>query len=49
MWFDHEDAVRAFTGGDVEAAIVPREARELLTRFYEVARHYEVRFSMQPV
>ena len=41
-YFESIDAVRAFAGEDYEAAVVPAEARELLTRFDERSRHYEV-------
>ena len=34
------DAVRNFAGEDYEAAVVPSEARKLLLRFDERARHY---------
>jgi heme-degrading monooxygenase HmoA len=37
------DAIRAFAGDDYERAVVPPEARALLTRFDERSRHYEVR------
>ena len=35
------DAVRAFAGEDYEAAVVPPEARALLSRFDERSTHYE--------
>jgi antibiotic biosynthesis monooxygenase (ABM) superfamily enzyme len=35
------DAVRAFAGDDYERAVVPEEARALLTRFDERSAHYE--------
>ena len=41
-YFESLDAVRAFAGDDYELAVVPPEARELLTRFEERSRHYEV-------
>jgi heme-degrading monooxygenase HmoA len=41
-YFESLDAVRAFAGEDYELAVVPPEARELLTRFDERSRHYEV-------
>jgi heme-degrading monooxygenase HmoA len=41
-YFESLDAVRAFAGEDYEAAVVPAEARQLLTRFEERSRHYEV-------
>lgn len=43
MWFDSWDAVRQFAGEDYEAAYVPPEAREVLSRFDERSQHYEVR------
>jgi heme-degrading monooxygenase HmoA len=41
-YFESLEAVRAFAGDDPEAAVVPPEARELLTCFDERSRHYEV-------
>lgn len=41
--FDSLDAVRAFAGDDPEAAYVPPEAREVLARFDDRVRHYELR------
>jgi heme-degrading monooxygenase HmoA len=41
-YFESLDAIRAFAGEDYGAAVVPHEARELLTRFDERSRHYEV-------
>jgi heme-degrading monooxygenase HmoA len=38
--FESMDAVRAFAGDDFEAAVVPPEARRLLSRFDERSRHY---------
>lgn len=42
MWFDSIEAVRSFAGPDYEAAVVPAEARRLLTRFEERSAHYAV-------
>lgn len=39
--FESMEAVRAFAGEDYEAAVVPPEARRLLSRFDERAVHYE--------
>jgi heme-degrading monooxygenase HmoA len=39
--FDSLEAVRRFAGDDVEAAVVPPEARQLLSRFDERSRHYD--------
>jgi heme-degrading monooxygenase HmoA len=41
LW-DSLDAVRAFAGDDYEAAVVPPQARRLLSRFDEEVAHYEV-------
>jgi heme-degrading monooxygenase HmoA len=43
MWFDSWEAVRRFAGDDYERAYVPPRAREVLERFDERSRHYEVR------
>lgn len=43
MWFDSMEAVRAFAGEDYEAAVVPPEARVLLSRFDQRSQHYEVK------
>jgi antibiotic biosynthesis monooxygenase (ABM) superfamily enzyme len=43
MRFDSLDAVRAFAGDDVEAAVVPASARALLARFESRSAHYELR------
>jgi len=40
LW-DSLDAVRTFAGDDYELAVVPPEARRLLSRFDERSRHYE--------
>jgi heme-degrading monooxygenase HmoA len=40
--FDSMDAVRLFAGEDVEAAVVPEEARRLLTRYDRRSVHYRV-------
>ncbi len=36
------DSVRAFAGEDHEVAVVPDEARALLSRFDERSAHYEI-------
>ena len=43
MWFDSWDAVKQFAGDDYERAYVPPKAREVLARFDDRSRHYEVR------
>lgn len=42
MTFDSLDAVRAFAGEDYEAAYVPAAARQVLERFDQRSRHYEL-------
>lgn len=42
MWFDTLDAVRAFAGDEYEVAVVPPQARQLLSRFDDVSAHYRV-------
>jgi hypothetical protein len=39
--FTNMDAVRAFAGEDYEVAVVPPEARKLLSRFDQRSVHYE--------
>lgn len=41
--FASVDAVRAFAGADYEAAVVPAEARKLLSRFDARSQHYEMK------
>jgi heme-degrading monooxygenase HmoA len=41
--FDSLEAVREFAGEDYRQAHVPPEAREVLSRYDDRARHYEVR------
>ena len=40
--FEDMRAVRAFAGEDYEAAVVPDEARKLLSRFDRRSAHYEI-------
>jgi len=42
MWFDTLDAVRVFAGEEYEVAVVPPEARQLLSRFDKLSAHYQV-------
>ena len=44
MLFDNLDAVKVFAGEDYEQAVVPPEARAVLSRFDERSQHYEVLF-----
>jgi len=39
--FDSMDAVRAFAGDNYAVAVVPAEARKLLSRFDARSEHYE--------
>ena len=43
MRFDSLDAVREFAGEDYEVAVVPAEARAVLSHFDSRSQHYEVR------
>jgi len=43
MWFESIEAVRKFAGEDYEHAYVPPKAREVLSRFDDLSKHYEVR------
>jgi hypothetical protein len=47
MWFDSIAAVRAFAGEDYEIAVVPPQARALLSRFDERSQHYEIRADLK--
>lgn len=40
--WDSADAIRAFAGDDVEAAVVPALVQSLMISFDERARHFEV-------
>jgi len=42
MWFDTIDAVKTFAGEEYEIAVVPPEARKLLSRFDKKSTHYHV-------
>jgi heme-degrading monooxygenase HmoA len=47
MRFDSWEAVKRFSGENHERAYVPQKARELLARFGERSRHYEIRESLE--
>jgi heme-degrading monooxygenase HmoA len=47
MWFDSWDAVKQFAGEDYERAYVPPAVQEVLARFDERSRHYEIRESLE--
>lgn len=42
MWFDNLAAIVAFMGEDYAVAHVPQEARAVLSRFDNVAAHFDV-------
>ncbi|MFX0055084.1 MAG: antibiotic biosynthesis monooxygenase family protein [Promethearchaeota archaeon] len=42
MWFETLEAVKAFAGEEYEVAVVPPEARQLLSRFDNRSAHYQV-------
>lgn len=41
-FFESLDTVRAFAGADYTRAVVPPEARQLLSRFDQTVLHYQV-------
>jgi hypothetical protein len=47
MEFESLEAVRAFAGEDYEVAVVPPEARALLSRFDGRSQHYEIRAELK--
>jgi len=47
MRFGSWDAVKRFAGEDYEQAYVPPAAREMLARFDERSRHYEIKESLE--
>lgn len=47
LW-DSLDAVRAFAGPEPERAVVPAEARRLLTEFDPLAVHFDVVHAPEP-
>lgn len=46
MTFESLESIREFAGRDYEAAVVPAEARALLSHFDERSQHYEVRIEI---
>ena len=42
MWLDSLEAVKAFAGENYTVAVVPPEARQLLSRFDSHSAHYQV-------
>lgn len=47
LWFDSLEGVREFAGQDYERAVVPDEARALLSRFDECSQHYDVVLALE--
>lgn len=47
MGFDSIAAVRTFAGEDYEIAVVPPQARALLSRFDERSQHYEIQADLK--
>ena len=47
MRFDSWEAVKRFSGENHERAYVSQKAREVLARFDERSRHYEIRESLE--
>jgi len=43
MRFESLEAVKQFAGENYEPAYVPPKAQELLSRFYDRSKHYEIR------
>lgn len=48
-FFESMEAVRAFAGDDYEVAVVPPEARKLLSRFDQRSKHYETVLTPEPL
>jgi len=46
MYFENLNAVREFAGEDFERAVVPDKARQVLSRFEERVRIFEVKADM---
>jgi heme-degrading monooxygenase HmoA len=47
MWFDTMEDVRTFAGQDYEVAVVPQQAKALLSRFDQRSQHYDVKAEMK--
>jgi heme-degrading monooxygenase HmoA len=43
MTFDSLESVQEFAGGDYEQAVVPENARAVLSRFDQRSQHYEIK------
>ena len=42
FWFSSMSAVKQFAGEHFHNAVIPKEVRELMTRFEDTVHHYEV-------
>jgi len=42
FWFDSIEAVKKFAGPDFRTAVVPAQAKALLSRYESMAHHHEV-------
>ena len=42
MWFESWESVKQFAGEEYERAYVPPKARQVLARFDEYSKHYEI-------
>ena len=42
MWFESLDSIKAFTGEDYAVSHVPAAARAVLSKFDQIAAHFEV-------
>lgn len=47
MWFESLEDVKKFAGEDYEKAYVPPKAREVLARFDDRSKHYEIREKLE--
>jgi heme-degrading monooxygenase HmoA len=48
MFWDSIDAIRAVAGPDYEAAVIPEERRQYLSRYDAKAAHYEIASMQKP-
>ena len=47
MWFDSWEDVKKFAGNDYNQSYIPDKAHEVLSRFNDQARHYEVKETLE--
>lgn len=48
LWFEDMRAIKDFVGEDHESVYVPEKARQLLSRFDQLALHHELRLGPNP-